>query len=95
MRLGNTEDDKINPGVTNEDCLGAFGEEWKGNHCGNGGLNNLDNALKRLLKRDQYQRPSERKRTKSYLTRAGKRSKSFEDSLKRKPRTAKLEVNQS
>jgi len=74
MRLGNTEDDKINPGKTNEDCLGAIEEEWKGNHCGNGGLNNHDNALKRLLRRDQYQKPSERKRTKSYLTRAGKRA---------------------
>ena len=83
MRLGNTEDDKINPVKTNEDCLGAIEEERKGNHCGNGDLNNLDNALKRLLKRDQYQRPSERKRTKSYLTRAGKRAVAEEKAVKR------------
>ena len=83
MRLGNTEDDKINPVKTNEDCLGAIEEERKGNHCGNGDLNNLDNALKWLLKRDQYQRPSERKRTKSYLTRAGKRAVAEEKAVKR------------
>lgn len=70
MRL-RKEENKINPGETNEDCPGAVEDEW--NHCGNTGLNTVK-ALTRLLKRDQYEWPPARKRTKSYLTRAGKRA---------------------
>ena len=75
MRL-RKEDNKINPGETNEDCPGAIEEEWKGNQCGNAGLNTVDDeiGLTRLLKRDQHQWPPTRKRSKSYLTRAGKRA---------------------
>ena len=72
MRLRKKDDHKINPGETNEDCPGAVEQEWNEN----AGLNtvNDETALTRLLKRDQHQWPPARKRTKSYLTRAGKRA---------------------
>jgi len=68
MRLRRKDYSKMNPGETNEDCPGVNEEEWKGN-CGNTGLNVVDDeaALTRLLKKA-------RKRTKSFLTRAGKRA---------------------
>ena len=71
MRL-RKDDKKMNPGETNEDCPGAVEEERNEN----AGLNtvNDETALTRLLKRDQHQWPPARKRTKSYLTRAGKRA---------------------
>jgi len=80
MRL-RKEEDKNNPrsnflkGEKNEDCPGAFEEEWEGmgNNFGNADLNTVDNDI-RLLKTNRYQWPPARKRGKSYLTRAGKRS---------------------
>jgi len=68
MRLRRKDYSKMNPGETNEDCPGVNEEEWK-EICGNVGLNIVDDeaALTRLLKKA-------RKRTKSFLTRAGKRA---------------------